>query len=318
MRICLGRLVLVLVAAQVSAAPPGQRFVSIAFHDVVDERDAAATDAVTTARLAEFFDWLKGTGWTADLARRSVGRGARRQAAAAPGDSHHVRRRVSKSVHTRLPAAQGVSFSGGRRAGRELGGARARWHRAVRRSGGAAQSVRLVGGGARDAGVGTRRVRVAQLRPAPRHPGQPAGQPGACGDRPALRSCGRRVRGRHAVPRPDPIRSDARARFDGRPSRPPAARARVAVRAVHRTGPRGRETRGLLVRADARAGAGVDVRSRSPSIGISRRRIPAWKTWRETCGSTLGRRPRAGSCACASRRSRPRAVRRRRTPRSAA
>ena len=65
MRICLGRLVLVLVAAQVSAAPPGQRFVSIAFHDVVDERDAATTDAVTTARLAEFFDWLKGTGWTA-------------------------------------------------------------------------------------------------------------------------------------------------------------------------------------------------------------------------------------------------------------
>jgi biofilm PGA synthesis lipoprotein PgaB len=64
-RACIGRLVLVLVAAQVSAAPPGQRLVSIAFHDVVDERDAAGTDAVTTARLAEFFDWLKGTGWTA-------------------------------------------------------------------------------------------------------------------------------------------------------------------------------------------------------------------------------------------------------------
>src|SRR4249920_3778551 len=64
MRTCLGRLVLVLVAAQVSVAIPGQRFVSIAFHDIVDERDAAGTDAVTTARLAEFFDWLKATGWT--------------------------------------------------------------------------------------------------------------------------------------------------------------------------------------------------------------------------------------------------------------
>src|SRR6516225_11199726 len=45
--------------------PSGQRFVSIAFHDVVDRPDQLETDAVTVAGLAQFFDWLKGTGWTA-------------------------------------------------------------------------------------------------------------------------------------------------------------------------------------------------------------------------------------------------------------
>ena len=45
--------------------PTGQRFVSIAFHDVVDRPDQLETDAVTGASLAQFFDWLKGTGWTA-------------------------------------------------------------------------------------------------------------------------------------------------------------------------------------------------------------------------------------------------------------
>src|SRR5262252_4006986 len=45
--------------------PSGQRFVSIAFHDVVDRRDQLETDAVTGASLAQFFDWLKATGWTA-------------------------------------------------------------------------------------------------------------------------------------------------------------------------------------------------------------------------------------------------------------
>ncbi|HEV3494242.1 MAG TPA: hypothetical protein VG224_26790, partial [Reyranella sp.] len=45
--------------------PAGQRFVSIAFHDVVDRPDELETDSVTATSLAQFFDWLKGTGWTA-------------------------------------------------------------------------------------------------------------------------------------------------------------------------------------------------------------------------------------------------------------
>jgi len=44
--------------------PAGQRFVAIAFHDVVDNRDQLETDSVTSTSLAQFFDWLKGTGWT--------------------------------------------------------------------------------------------------------------------------------------------------------------------------------------------------------------------------------------------------------------
>lgn len=43
----------------------GQRFVSIGFHDVVDAAADLETDAVTTRVLAEFFDWMKGSGWTA-------------------------------------------------------------------------------------------------------------------------------------------------------------------------------------------------------------------------------------------------------------
>lgn len=62
------------------AQPAGQRFVSIAFHDVVDRVEDLDGDAVTTRTLAQFFDWLKGTGWTAvsldDIA--AAARGTRR------------------------------------------------------------------------------------------------------------------------------------------------------------------------------------------------------------------------------------------------
>jgi poly-beta-1,6-N-acetyl-D-glucosamine N-deacetylase len=64
--ICL--LLLLSGAAPVSPAwaqPAGQRFVSIAFHDVADRVDELEVDAVTIRSLAQFFDWLKGSGWTA-------------------------------------------------------------------------------------------------------------------------------------------------------------------------------------------------------------------------------------------------------------
>jgi peptidoglycan/xylan/chitin deacetylase (PgdA/CDA1 family) len=50
--------------APAKAQPAGQRFVSISFHDVVDRVEDLDTDAVTMTRLVQFFDWLKGTGWT--------------------------------------------------------------------------------------------------------------------------------------------------------------------------------------------------------------------------------------------------------------
>ena len=61
------------------AAPPvrGDPFVSIAFHDVVDQAGDLETDSVTSDSLAQFFDWLKGSGWTAvsldDLAAAARG-----------------------------------------------------------------------------------------------------------------------------------------------------------------------------------------------------------------------------------------------------
>jgi len=57
---------------------PGKRFVSVAFHDVVDDPARLDGDAVTTDRLVAFFDYLRGAGWTAislddvDAANRGV------------------------------------------------------------------------------------------------------------------------------------------------------------------------------------------------------------------------------------------------------
>ncbi|HTP82055.1 MAG TPA: poly-beta-1,6-N-acetyl-D-glucosamine N-deacetylase PgaB [Alphaproteobacteria bacterium] len=83
MRLLLAALLLVLIAATPLAAevkPAGQRFVSIAFHDVADRGGELESDAVTSDVLAQFFDWLKGSGWTAvslnDLA--AAARGTRR------------------------------------------------------------------------------------------------------------------------------------------------------------------------------------------------------------------------------------------------
>ena len=53
------------MAVDVRSQPAGQRFVAIAFHDVVDNRDQLETDSVTSTSLVQFFDWLKGSGWTA-------------------------------------------------------------------------------------------------------------------------------------------------------------------------------------------------------------------------------------------------------------
>ena len=64
-------LLLLLLLAAVAPVPPalaqpaGQRFVSISFHDVVDKEDELETESVTTRSLAQFFDWLKASGWTA-------------------------------------------------------------------------------------------------------------------------------------------------------------------------------------------------------------------------------------------------------------
>jgi poly-beta-1,6-N-acetyl-D-glucosamine N-deacetylase len=73
----LALLLLLFAVSPAWAQPAGQRFVSIAFHDVADRVDELDVDAVTTRSLAQFFDWLKGSGWTAvsldDIAAASRG-----------------------------------------------------------------------------------------------------------------------------------------------------------------------------------------------------------------------------------------------------
>jgi peptidoglycan/xylan/chitin deacetylase (PgdA/CDA1 family) len=63
MRRLLCLLLLVIAVAQARAEPPGQRYVSIAFHDIVDDPADLASDSVTTRVFVQFLDWLKGTGW---------------------------------------------------------------------------------------------------------------------------------------------------------------------------------------------------------------------------------------------------------------
>lgn len=63
MRAVLLILVALIVSSPTLAQPTGQRFVSVAFHDVVDRAEQLESDGVTTDRLLRFFDWLKGSGW---------------------------------------------------------------------------------------------------------------------------------------------------------------------------------------------------------------------------------------------------------------
>ena len=65
MRLLLSVLLVLSGIAAAHAQPAGQRFAVISFHDVVDRSEDLDFDGVTTARLAQFFDWLKASGWHA-------------------------------------------------------------------------------------------------------------------------------------------------------------------------------------------------------------------------------------------------------------
>jgi poly-beta-1,6-N-acetyl-D-glucosamine N-deacetylase len=56
-------LLVVIATVQARAESRGQRFVSIAFHDIVDQPADLGTESVTTRTFVQFLDWLKGTGW---------------------------------------------------------------------------------------------------------------------------------------------------------------------------------------------------------------------------------------------------------------
>jgi poly-beta-1,6-N-acetyl-D-glucosamine N-deacetylase len=60
MRVLLACLIVILSAAPALA----QRFVAIAFHDVVDDERDLGPDDISTGQLVSVFDWLKGNGWS--------------------------------------------------------------------------------------------------------------------------------------------------------------------------------------------------------------------------------------------------------------
>lgn len=68
-----------LLVPAVRAAAPGQEFMALSLHDVVDDARQLDGEAVTTQRLVNLFDWLAGNGYSAvsldDLER--AGRGER-------------------------------------------------------------------------------------------------------------------------------------------------------------------------------------------------------------------------------------------------
>jgi poly-beta-1,6-N-acetyl-D-glucosamine N-deacetylase len=53
------------LTSSLTPAAAGDRFVSVAFHDVVDFRGDLDEDAVTVDRLIGFFEWLRANHWTA-------------------------------------------------------------------------------------------------------------------------------------------------------------------------------------------------------------------------------------------------------------
>jgi len=60
------RALLILALLMLAAARPAeaQRFVSVVFHDVLDDPRDIGPDDIATQRLIYFLDWLKGDGWT--------------------------------------------------------------------------------------------------------------------------------------------------------------------------------------------------------------------------------------------------------------
>ncbi len=52
-------------AGQTQSVAPGMQYVSIAFHDIVDDPAMLSDDAVTSDRLVAFFEWMNGNAWTA-------------------------------------------------------------------------------------------------------------------------------------------------------------------------------------------------------------------------------------------------------------
>ena len=250
-------------------------------------------DAGAVLRLAE------GHGLDGDLARRHRRGGARHAAAARQGDPDHLRRRLSQPLHPRLSAAQGLSLPGRGGPGRHLDGGRGRWHGALRRRQvGAAQQLRLLGRGARDAGVGAGRVRLAQLRPAPRRAGQPAGQHDARRRSPGATIRRRDATRRRAVPRPHPRRPAALAPADRRQSWPAAARDRLAIRPLHGGLQLAKSPRRSASPSRSRSSRSRPTRPTcSRSIATSRRKTPPWATSRATCASIRAIRPRAASSA---------------------
>ena len=65
MRRLLCVLLAIVAVAHARAQPPGQRFVSISFHDIVDDPADLTRDRMTPRTFVLFLDWLTGTGWEA-------------------------------------------------------------------------------------------------------------------------------------------------------------------------------------------------------------------------------------------------------------
>jgi len=74
MRVLLALLLCLLFVPPVAA----QRFVAVAFHDVIDDERDLGSDDIVTPQLVAFLDWLRGNGWSSislddvDAARRGI------------------------------------------------------------------------------------------------------------------------------------------------------------------------------------------------------------------------------------------------------
>ena len=267
--------------------PAGQRFVSIAFHDVVDRREELDDQCGHRTTLVQFFDWLKGTRLDGRVARRRGRCRARRATAARQGDP------ASPSTTAIAASTRGCS-----RCSRSTAiPSWQRWSEAGWRGGRTARCSTAIADVPRANFISWAEAREMQASGLVEfashsytlHRGvqaNPQGNMIAGGHHLALRSGDTASYEDDASTAPASAPTCALAQTDRGQPRPRAAGAGVAVRPLQRTQPRSRRSSSVSLLRSRSSPSPPIPQIFSPFPAIFRRAIPPSATSRATCASS--------------------------------